>query len=134
MEGRIVRFMQDSGSKLAHDRPEPEGARHSAQILPFRPRERLAEHRSAGPAREPNDIESVLLDDLAQYEQDRDDSGDINYAHRMLMNAMALLIIALLVGIGVWIADTMGQLQRDQDCVMQGRKNCVAIEIAAPKK
>jgi hypothetical protein len=123
--------MRDSGSKLAHD-PEPEGAGRSAQILSFPTPERLAAKRSGIPIGEPEDVESVLLDDLAQYEQDRDEGEDLNYTHRMLMNAIALAVIALLVGAGVWIADTMGQLQRDQDCLMQGRSNCSPIEVASP--
>lgn len=45
------------------------------------------------------------------------------------MNLIALTILILLVGLGVWIANTIGDLQREQDCLMQGRSNCVPIEI-----
>ena len=45
------------------------------------------------------------------------------------MNLIALAILILLVGLGVWIADTISDLQREQDCLMQGRSNCAPIEV-----
>ena len=53
----------------------------------------------------------------------------INYRHRMLMNVIAVAIVTVLVGIGVWLADTIAEMERDQDCVLQGRQNCAPIEI-----
>lgn len=50
------------------------------------------------------------------------------------MNVIALAIVTLLLGAGVWIADTITDLQRDQDCVMQGRVNCVPIDLPIPKQ
>lgn len=46
----------------------------------------------------------------------------------MLMNVIAIVIVALLVGVGVWIADTIAEMEKDQDCVLQGRANCAPIE------
>lgn len=138
MEGRIVDFMRDGGSKLAHDRPEPDGARPSAQVLQFRPRERSSDrpgYRLAGsaiPASELNKPESDLLDDLAQYEQDQVEDENINYPQRMLMNAIAVAVVTVLIGVGVWLADTIADMERDQDCVLQGRQNCAPIEVTAP--
>ncbi len=48
------------------------------------------------------------------------------------MNLIALAILILLVGFGVWIADAIGDLQREQDCLMQGRSNCAPIEAPIP--
>ena len=45
------------------------------------------------------------------------------------MNLIAVAILALLVALGVWIAHTIADLQREQDCLMQGRSNCAPIEI-----
>ena len=123
--------MQDSGSNLAHDGPEPAGPRRSAQVLPFRPRDRSTERPNPGPhglAHEPNDAESALLDDLAQYEQDQEDE-DVNHPRRMLMNVIAVAVVMILIGVGVWLADTIAQMERDQDCVLQGRQNCAPIEV-----
>jgi hypothetical protein len=67
------------------------------------------------------------LDDLARFEQEQDEP--IDYRHRMIMNLIALAILISLVGLGVWIADTISDLQREQDCLMQGRSNCAPIEV-----
>ena len=100
-------------------------------MLRFRPRGRPGERPPSGSASEPHDRESELLDDLAQYEQEDDNDS---YPHRMLMNVIAVAVVAMLVGVGVWIADTIAELQRDQDCVMQGLQNCAPIEVPAAKK
>jgi hypothetical protein len=70
-------------------------------------------------------------DDFAAYEQDPDEPVD--YRKRMLMNVIAVAVVTLLVGAGVWIADTIADLQRDQDCVLQGRSNCAPIELPVRK-
>jgi hypothetical protein len=124
--------MRDGGSKLAHEQPKAEDERPSAEILQFRPRQRLTDHSIAGAA-VPNAPEPDVLDDLARYEQDREEEDEkINYPHRMLMNVIAVAVVTLLIGVGVWLADTIAEMERDQDCVLQGRQNCAPIEIAAP--
>jgi hypothetical protein len=132
VEGRILEAMRDGGSKLAHDRPESEGAQPSAQVLQFRPRQRLTDRSPAGTAA-PDEPEGELLDDLAQYERDpEEEEENINYPRRMLMNAIAAAVVTILIGVGVWLADTIAEMERNQDCVLQGRQNCAPIEIAAP--
>ena len=121
--------MRDGGSKLAHGQPDADDERPSAEILQFRPRERPTDRAIAGAA-VPNEPES--LDDLAQYEQDREEDETINYPRRMLMNVIAVAVVTLLIGVGVWLADTIAEMERDQDCVLQGRQNCAPIEVAAP--
>jgi hypothetical protein len=128
VERRILDSMREGGSNLAHDPTEAEGTQPTAQILQFRPRERLDDHNAVALA-EP---ESDLFDDLEQYEQDLEEDEGINYPQRMLMNAIAVAIVTLLIGVGVWLADTIGKMEREQDCVLQGRQNCAPIEIAAP--
>ncbi len=51
----------------------------------------------------------------------------------MLMNVMAVMVVIALVGAGVWIADTIEDMQKAQDCVMQGRQNCAPIELPAKR-
>jgi hypothetical protein len=121
--------MPDSDSKLAQDRPESDGAQPSAQVLRFRPREGARDRPLAGPppsAGEPD--ENELLDDLAQYEED----DSVNSPRRMLMNVIAVVVIVVLVGVGVWLADTIAEMQMNQDCVLQGRQNCAPIEVPVP--
>jgi len=131
IERRILDSMRDGGSKLAHDRMEAESARPSAQILQFLPRERLGE-RPIHEVAAANAPETELPDDLAQYEQDREEDENINYPQRMLMNGIAVAVVAMLIGVGVWLADTIADMERDQDCVLQGRQNCAPVEIAPP--
>ncbi|MGD0026474.1 MAG: hypothetical protein ABSC37_17940 [Xanthobacteraceae bacterium] len=113
---------------MAQDRSKSNEARESAQVLRFRLRGRSGERPPPGSANEPNDRASEPPDDLAQYEQEDDND---NYRRRMLMNVIAVAVVAMLVGVGVWIADTIAEMDRDQDCVMQGRQNCAPIEIPA---
>jgi len=64
--------------------------------------------------------------DLSSYEQveDRDD-----YRHRMITNGAALLVCVVLVIAGVWIANTMAAMRKNQDCVLSGRRGCAPIDV-----
>jgi hypothetical protein len=120
--------MQDRSSRLAADEAQG-GASRTAQVLQFRPRQHAAQSTPAAPdATEPDD--GALLDDLSRYEQDREEEP-VNYARRMLMNIIAIAVVAVLMIAGVWLADTISQMERDQDCVLQGRHNCAPIEVPA---
>lgn len=118
--------MQDRSSRLAEDEAQ-DGAPRTAQVLQFRLRQRAPEPSLADPVAAESDDEG-LLDDLSRYEQDRDEEP-INYARRMLMNVIAIAVVAILIAVGVWLADTIAQMERDQDCVLQGRHNCAPIEV-----
>jgi hypothetical protein len=63
--------------------------------------------------------------DLAQYERPPDED---DYRHRMGTNGIALVFIAILVIAGVWIADTMATMRKNQDCVLSGRRGCTPVE------
>jgi len=75
-------------------------------------------------------LDNELHDDLARYEQERDEIVD--YRQRMLMNVIGLAIVTFLVSTGVWLADTIADMERDQDCVMQGRVNCAPVVLPEP--
>jgi hypothetical protein len=118
--------MMPGTSKAARKRTsDPPDAETFGQVLRFQPRQ---SHRPlhAPIIDSPNDD----IDDFARFEQEHDEP--INYRQRMMMNVIALAILALLVGLGVWIADTIADLQHQQDCLMQGRSNCAPIEVPAP--
>jgi hypothetical protein len=126
--------MRDGTSNLAQEPPESEETRHSAQVLQFRPRERLGDRSFATAVQVPqatDEPNSEPFDDLAQYEQDQEEEEDLNYPHRMLMNIIAVAVVTALIGVGVWLADTIADMERDQDCVLQGRQNCAPIEVPA---
>ena len=113
-------------SKAVIERPDPRDAGPFGQILKFeqrRPRKPSFASATSQPVEDD-------LDDFARFEQEQDEP--IDYRHRMIMNLIALAILILLVCLGVWIADTISDLQREQDCLMQGRSNCAPIELPIP--
>jgi hypothetical protein len=46
-----------------------------------------------------------------------------------LMNIAGLVVVALLVGIGWWLAETMATMRKNQDCVLSGRRGCTPVEV-----
>ena len=113
------------GSKAVIQRPDPRNAGPFGKILRFE-RRGPGKPFLASSTSHPIDDDP---DDFARFEQEKDEP--IDYRHRMIMNLIALAILISLVGIGVWIADTISDLQREQDCLMQGRSNCAPIEVPA---
>ena len=66
------------------------------------------------------------VEDVGKYTRGSDDD---NYTHRMVNNVLAFLVLCLIVFCGIWLANTMAQMRRDQDCVLTGRTNCSPIKI-----
>lgn len=73
-------------------------------------------------------MRQVPVGDLGQYERPE---GPDDYRHRMITNAIALLVCVVLVASGVWIANTMAQMRKNQDCVLSGRRGCTPVEVPA---
>jgi hypothetical protein len=46
---------------------------------------------------------------------------------RTTANIIVLVVVALLIGVGVWLANTMLDVRKIQDCVASGRRNCAPI-------
>jgi hypothetical protein len=115
--------------QVAPKQPEPRNDGKLGQVLPFPQRRRGAPKspKGAGPVSE---TEPALIDDLARYEED----APIDYRQRTLMNVIAVAIVTLLIAAGVWIADTIAVMEKDEDCVMQGRVNCAPIELPVPQR
>ena len=65
--------------------------------------------------------------DLAKYERSEDSE---DYRHRMMVNAAAFLFVLALIGAALWLANTMAQMRRDQDCVLSGRRGCTPVEFS----
>lgn len=63
--------------------------------------------------------------DLDKYQRD---AGDDDYRHRMLVNAAVFVFVLGLMGIALWLADTMAQMRKNQDCVLSGRRGCTPVE------
>jgi hypothetical protein len=114
-------------SKALLSHPQPREAEAFGQVIRFEPRP-LA-RRQIPASVEPVEEDS---DEFARFEQEQEQP--INYRQRMIMNLIALTILTLLVGLGVWIADKISDLQRQQDCLIQGRSNCAPIDLPAPMR
>lgn len=99
---------------MTNDDPSSSDSEH--RVLSFR--------RRPGGARRP--LVQPPADDLAKYA--RGGESD-DYRHRMIVNTAAFLFVAALIGAGLWLAQSMAELRRNQDCVMSGRRNCAPIEV-----
>ena len=66
------------------------------------------------------------VDDLAKYEHGDDDD---NYRHRMIVNVLAFLFVIVLMAAGLWLADTMARMRKNQDCVLSGRSGCTPVDF-----
>jgi hypothetical protein len=64
---------------------------------------------------------------MGKYERTGAEPDD--YRHRMIVNLVGFAICVVLIGAGLWLANTIAELRRDQDCVLSGRRNCAQISI-----
>lgn len=95
-------------------------------VLKFRPR------TSAHPPGHRDDIGDqahvrLAANDLSRYERPRDEPDD--FRHRMLANLAAFAFTVALTAIGIWLAVSIADLRRTQDCVLMGRRDCARISV-----
>jgi hypothetical protein len=87
------------------------------------------------PFRRPGSLPRIMsplppaVADLAKFEGKPEEPDD--FRHRMKMNVLALAATALLVMVGIWIADVMASMRKNQDCVLSGRPGCTRVEVPA---
>jgi hypothetical protein len=72
------------------------------------------------------------VEDLGKFERAPDESDD--YRHRMLMNGLALIATIVLVAVGIWIADSLAQMRKNQDCYLVGRPDCNQLRATTPQR
>lgn len=65
------------------------------------------------------------VEDLGKYEGG---NAPDDYRHRMAINLAGLAVVVLLVAAGLWIANTMAQMRKHQDCALAGRRDCATTE------
>jgi hypothetical protein len=94
------------------------------RVLQFRPRTLV---QTSGQRRTLNDKvqQGGEANDLSRYERDREEPDD--FRHRMLANVAAFAFTVALTAIGIWLAMSIADLRRTQDCVLMGRRDCVRI-------
>ena len=66
------------------------------------------------------------VDDLVRFERGE---GADDYRHRMKVNVAAFVVVLALIGAGLWLAETMAELRKHEDCILSGRHNCTPIEL-----
>jgi hypothetical protein len=81
-----------------------------ARVVPFRPR-RTPRVAGVGPP--------------GSTSPSADEPDD--YRRRMLANAAAFAATAALTAGGIWLAVTLADLRRTQDCVLTGRRDCARL-------
>jgi hypothetical protein len=69
--------------------------------------------------------ESSPVGDLRKFEQTQD--GD-DYRHRMMVNIAAGAVALLLIIAGLWLADALSSMRKNQDCVLSGRRGCTPVD------
>jgi hypothetical protein len=97
------------------------------RVLQFRPRGvpvAPACHRKPDPT-SPRDESRPEPYDLSRYERDREEPDD--FRHRMLANIAAFAFTIALTAVGIWLAVSIADLRRTQDCVLMGLRDCVHL-------
>jgi hypothetical protein len=105
----------------------PITAQDEHRVLQFRPRTSV---QPPGRRRDSGNLgrQAQPEDDLARYERERDEPDD--FRHRMLANVAAFAFTVALTAIGIWLAMSIADLRKTQDCVLMGRRDCA--HISAP--
>lgn len=96
------------------DPPSPDVTDVFGQIIPFRPRpaEQSPHPQPAGVDASPNEGTEAE-----------------EFKHRTLVNVAAFVFLAGLIGAGIWLAASISDLRRTQDCVLANRPNCAQIDV-----
>ncbi|WP_420970930.1 hypothetical protein [Bradyrhizobium sp. B120] len=100
-------------------------------VLKFRPRtlaqppgKREEAARSTRPA---SVVPASVANDLSRYEKPREEPDD--FRQRMLANIAAFAFTVALTAIGIWLAMSIADLRKTQDCVLMGRRDCAKITV-----
>jgi len=96
---------------------EPSHSDDGPRVIGFRRRQTIVNSRAPSPP---------AVNDLAKYE--RGENPD-DYRHRMVVNVVAFVFVIGLIAAGLWLADTMAAMRKNQDCVLSGRRGCTPVEV-----
>ena len=89
------------------------------RVVKFRPRT-----SAQPPGRAPQSAPHEAAD-LSRYERKPEEPDD--FRHRMLANLAAFAFTVALTAIGIWLAMSIAELRKNQDCVLMGRRDCAHI-------
>ena len=108
---------------MTTQRPIPSDDEHI--VLKFRPR--TSDHPPGRREELDPGHAKPEANDLSRYERARDEPDD--FRHRMLANVAALAFTVALTAIGIWLAMSIGDLRKTQDCILMGRRDCARISV-----
>jgi hypothetical protein len=98
----------------------------TGRIVPFPARSALgkgkAQQKGAGKA----DLYEAGVADLQKYERSAEPD---DYPRRMIINVIAFAFIVLLTLAGIWLADQLALLRKQQDCMLAGHRNCAPLDM-----
>jgi hypothetical protein len=97
------------------------------RVLEFRPRNSVRPQGRQGYPRgqaEPEDTHPQPHD-LSRDERPRDEPDE--FRHRLLANVAVIAFAIASMAIGVWLAVSIADLRKTQDCVLTGQRDCARI-------
>jgi len=104
---------------------QPTATEEEHRVLKFRPRTLAHPPARRGDQDQPDDA-GPQPNDLSRYERASPDEAD-DFRHRMLANLAAFAFTVALTAIGIWLAMSIADLRKNQDCVLMGRRDCAHI-------
>jgi hypothetical protein len=118
---------QDDSELAAVKNQQPIASEEEHRVLKFRPRTTARTPGRPGFPGEPALTQDVAHEpnDLSRYERPREEPDD--FRHRMLANIAAFAFTVALTAVGIWLAMSIADMRKTQDCVLMGRRDCVRI-------
>ncbi len=107
---------------MTSDTPRPDDKK--GRVVPFA---RRGKGRPRTTTNAPSGDEAI--EDVGKYARGQPD----NYRQRMTNNVLAFGFCILLVAVGIWLANTIAEMRRNQDCVLSGRRNCANVSVPVEK-
>jgi len=106
---------------------QPIASEEEHRVLKFRPRTLAHPPGRRGAAGDQALWEDARQEpnDLSRCQRDRDEPDD--FRHRMLANVAAFAFTVALTAVGIWLAMSIADLRKTQDCVLMGRRDCARI-------
>ncbi len=98
------------------------------RVIKFRPRTLAHPPGQPDSQTRPQDGRQQARDvtgDLSRFERAPEEPDE--FRHRMLANLAALAFTVALTAIGIWLAMSIADLRKAQDCVLMGRRDCAQI-------
>jgi hypothetical protein len=115
----LERWRETSSDPIAVKTQRPINSDDDHRVVKFRPR------TSAQPPGRAPQHGQPEAGDLSRYERRPEEPDD--FRHRMLANLAAFAFTVALTAIGIWLAMSIAELRKNQDCVLMGRRDCAQI-------